>query len=225
MSLKIIVKNSVNWSQGGIKRVFASHPKLSSACTGFVTFSLGDVIAQKLEKGGNKVLDLKRSLKVGFLGFFMNGVFLTRWFEYLDRVVGTCMLTKSNVICKVVADQLVYAPLAIMAYFSYATATLCDEQSSEGKPSASSSFLGKMVNDFWPTFAADCTIWPVANVVNFRYVPLIYRASFTSVIALIWQTYMSVVAYADGEAATASAAAASEGLKVAVDCNSEVQAK
>lgn len=193
MSLKIIVKNSVNWSHGGIKRVFADHPKFSSACTGFVTFSLGDVIAQKLEKGGNKVLDLKRSMKVGLLGFVMNGVFLTRWFDYLDRVVGTCMHTKANVICKVVADQLVYAPLAIMAYFSYATATLAD------KSNADSSFLSKMVDDFWPTFAADCTIWPIANVVNFRYILLMYRASFTSFVALIWQTYLSVVAYAEGE--------------------------
>ena len=193
MSLKIIVKNSVNWSHGGIKSVFANHPKFSIACTGFVTFSLGDVIAQKLESG-NKVLDLKRSMKVGVLGFVMNGMFLTRWFDYLDRVVGTCMHTKANVVIKVIADQLVYAPLAIMAYFSYATATL-----SKSPNGADSAFLSKMVDDFWPTFAADCTIWPVANVVNFRYVPLMYRASFTSFVALIWQTYLSVVAYAEGE--------------------------
>lgn len=211
MSLKIIVKNSVNWRHGGIKSVFANHPKLSSAVTGFVTFSLGDVIAQKLEKGGNKVLDLKRSMKVGLLGFVMNGVFLTRWFDYLDRVVGTCMHTKANVICKVVADQLVYAPLAIMAYFSYATATLSDNAN------ADSSFLTKMVDDFWPTFAADCTIWPVANVVNFRYVPLVYRASFTSFVALIWQTYMSVVAYADDEGVKATEGASAAAKIPAVD--------
>jgi len=201
MSLKIIVKNSVNWSQVGIKRVFSTHPKFSNACTGFLTFSVGDVIAQKLEHSEGKVVDFKRSLKLGVLGFVMNGFFLYRWFAYLDRVVGTCMKTKANVLYKVLADQVVYAPFAIIAYFSYATAmkTLGGESSpvaaSAAEDPSASSFVDKMHNDFWPTFAADCSIWPLANVVNFRYVPLLYRATFTSVVTLIWQTYLSAVAF------------------------------
>jgi protein Mpv17 len=202
MSLKIIVKNSVNWSQVGIKRVFSTHPKFSSACTGFITFSVGDVLAQKLEHGEGKSLDLKRSLKLGLLGFVMNGVFLHSWFTYLDKVVGTCMKTKATVLYKVLADQVVYAPFAIIAYFSYATATksssvepsVVTKQATEVSPSKMS-FVDKLHNDFWPTFTADCTIWPLANVVNFRYVPLLYRATFTSVVSLLWQTYMSAVAY------------------------------
>jgi len=203
MSAKIIVKNSVNWSQLSIKRVFSTHPKFSNACTGFVTFSVGDVIAQKLEHGGDKKLDLKRSFKLGVLGFVMNGYFLYKWFAYLDRVVGTCMKTKANVFYKVLADQVVYAPFAILAYFGYATATKSLGETSPPSPkegvnhntSTSSSFVDKLHKDFWPTFAADCAIWPLANVVNFRYVPLLYRATFTSVISLIWQTYMSIMAY------------------------------
>jgi len=221
MSLKIIVKNSVNWSQVGIKRVFSTHPKFSNACTGFLTFSMGDIIAQKLERGGDRKLDLKRSFKLGVLGFVMNGVFLYKWFDYLDKVVGTCMKTKANVFYKVLADQVVYAPFAILAYFGYATATKklgessCESSSSQEETRSDHSFMDKLHNDFWPTFAADCTIWPLANVVNFRYVPLLYRATFTSVVSLIWQTYMSVVAY--NEAMVRQVVVSSEHTTVSVN--------
>jgi len=212
MSLKIIVKNSVNWSQVGIKRVFQTHPQFSNACTGFVTFSLGDVIAQKLEHK-NKSLDLKRSLNLGLLGFVMNGFFLYRWFAYLDRVVGTCMKTKANVFYKVLADQVVYAPFAIIAYFSFATAT----KTFTSTPTDKASFVDKLHSDFWPTFTADCSIWPLANVVNFRYVPLLYRATFTSVVSLIWQTYMSVVAYFPDKVSSDAVKEVSNGSAVVVE--------
>jgi len=191
----------------GIKKVFATHPKLSNACTGFFTFSLGDVISQKLERDGRKAVDVKRSLKIGALGFVMNGLFLHSWFVFLDKKVGTCMVSKSSVICKVIADQLIYAPFAIVAFFSYSFATGVQCESEAGKkvgelqPCGSvvakteSTFADKLGQIFWPTFAADCTVWPLANVVNFRYVPLMYRASFTAMVSLLWQTYLSAITH------------------------------
>jgi len=195
MAYKLIVRNTGNWNYlENVKKVFATHPKFSNACTGFLTFSIGDVIAQKMERDGKKSVDFKRSLKLGALGFVMNGFFLYKWFAYLDKMVGTCMITTSNVAYKVIADQLVYAPFAIVAFFSYTTATAAAAPKVEAEATGSP-FIDKLNKTFWPTFAADCTVWPLANVVNFRYIPLVYRASFTATVSLFWQMYLSAVAY------------------------------
>ena len=52
---------------------------------------------------------------------------------------------------------------------------------------------------FVPTFFADCTVWPLANFVNFRVIPLVYRASFTAFVQLLWQSYLSFVSHVDDE--------------------------
>lgn len=117
----------------------------------------------------------------------MNGFFLHRWFLILDKVIGKSV--KNGAILKVMADQVIYAPFTILTFFGFACAM---------KPSTSfemKTLTDKIQNDFVKTYIADCTIWPAANFINFTFVPLIYRASFTAVTQLVWQTYLSVVTH------------------------------
>ena len=109
----------------------------------------------------------------------------------LERVLGSSMKCQKVVFSKVLADQLIYSPVAILVFFGYTSmlseSTLRDVQDE---------FVEKTKQLFFPTFFADCTVWPIANWANFRVVPLVYRATFTSFCQLLWQGYMSYVSSA-----------------------------
>lgn len=188
MSLKYAANSVFKWRHlEKIKDIYKTHPQFSNACTGFITFTVGDIIAQKIDKNNSKNINVSRAIQLGLLGVVMNGFFLHRWFLILDKVVGKS--TKNGAVLKVIADQVIYAPFAIISFFGFACVM---------KPSAEfrmETLIDKIQNDFVKTYIADCTIWPAANFINFSFVPLIYRASFTAVTQLVWQTYLSVVTH------------------------------
>lgn len=192
-----------------IRNLYNSHPKIANSIAGFLTFTAGDIFAQRIAMyqsqhdlkqttGENKIInssreveskiDYKRSIQVGLLGMFMNGVFLYSWYSALDRIIGSSMKSNFGVISKVVADQFIYSPLAIVAFFSFSILKL-------GKDMESSLLNIKDLIDkkFIKTYIADCAMWPLVNLITFKYISLCYRPSFTAMAQLVWQTYMSTV--------------------------------
>mmetsp|Transcript_9917 Transcript_9917/g.13570 ORF Transcript_9917/g.13570 Transcript_9917/m.13570 type:complete len:149 (+) Transcript_9917:497-943(+) len=125
----------------------------------------------------------------------MNGICLHYWYRFLDKIIGNSMKNKVGVVLKVFADQLVYAPLSILAFFSFA-AVLENEKSSD----AIDALVVKVKFNFLHTLIADCTMWPLVNAINFRFIPLNYRPSFVGLAQLIWQTYLSTAARLNNEA-------------------------
>lgn len=177
-----------------VKDVFDRYPKAASACTGFITFALGDILAQSSQLPSNQKMDQVQSAKVGGLGFVMNGVFLPNWYNFLDRSLGSSMKSKKGVLMKVIADQIVYAPFTIISYFAFFG--FIHNKESDGRWE---SFAYKVKNDLPTTWLADCALWPIANAVNFRFVPLVFRPFFTAFVQLVWQTYLAYVSGRDEE--------------------------
>lgn len=172
-----------------IQHIFHNSPRLANAITGFATFSAGDVLIQRYEKKRFHEIDYLRSFELGLLGLVMNGYFLVSWYKFLDRAVGHSMSCATNVTLKVIADQVVYAPFSIVAFFGFSS-MIRHFNTSE----AIDYFDNKIRSHFWTTFLADCSVWPAVNAVNFRFISLAYRPTFTAVIQLMWQAYMSFVA-------------------------------
>lgn len=169
---------------------FQNSPKVVNAVTGFLTFSAGDLLIQSYEKKKHSEnFHYLRAFQLGMLGMIMNGFFLVSWYRILDRVVGHSMMSASKVSMKVIADQLVYAPFSIVAFFGYSSVIRYNDLQE-----SSLYFENKMKNHFWSTFFADCTVWPLVNVVTFRYITLAYRPTFTAMAQLLWQAYMSFIA-------------------------------
>lgn len=179
-----------------IHTFYEKYPRMASGITGFCTFGAGDILAQRLEMTQNKskTFDYKRPIQIGILGLVSNGYFLTKWYQLLDNIAGSSMTSKKTVLSKVIADQLVFAPYAILSFFSV-TSYLTESSLSK----AWHHFKITTEERFFPTFFADCTIWPLANFVNFRVVPLVYRASFTAFVQLLWQSYLSFISHADDD--------------------------
>ena len=174
-------------------------PMLANSATGFVTFTIGDVLSQSVTQ--NKVngyvctdrIDIMRSFRTGCLGVFMNGVTLHYWYRALDRMFGVSMKSKKNVIMKCVADQLVYAPFSIIAFFSYAAGNKGGSVSD-----IKTRFAEKFEESFLNTWGADCSVWPLINLVSFSLIPVHVRPTFIGFAQVGWQSYLSFVGYRDG---------------------------
>ena len=93
------------------------------------------------------------------------------------------------VLIKCALDQIVYAPAAIASFFAYS------EIIDSGFSHYSATVIGeKCKSDVFRTWLVDCSVWPLANYVCFRYIYLPYRPAFVCVIQLGWQIYLSSVA-------------------------------
>lgn len=168
---------------------FQKYPNLSNALTGCVMFGSGEFITQRMmHEDSNGLVSLERVFQLGFLGFVMNGFFLTRWYRLLDAVVGISMKCNRTVAIKVISDQLIYAPFCIFAFFGF-TALIKYDNFADMK----NYFVHKNQHSFWSTYAADCSIWPVANYLCFKVVPFHYRPTWTAFVQFVWQIYMSYV--------------------------------
>ena len=172
-----------------IKQLFEKSPILANSCSGFVVFSVGDVISQLGNSKTGKLVDFKRAFMTGGLGIAMNGMCLHVWYRIIDRVFGATMGSKTVVISKCIADQLIYAPFSIAVFFSFASAKQGGSMADIKQRTDN-----KMSQSFLTTWIADCTLWPFANFVNFSFIPINYRPTFAGATQLIWQTYMSTVA-------------------------------
>jgi protein Mpv17 len=177
-----------------------SRALLVNGSIGFVTFAVGDAMAQlanstsvsgqQQQQQQQQEVNLKRSCKVGLLGLCMNAGALSVWYRLLDRCIGHNRNSIKQVALKVAADQLVYAPFALTAFLSFTAAV--DEQSPEAQQRAA---IASVQQNLLRTYIADWSVWPLANAVAFRYMPTAYRPSFISFVQLGWQGYMSSVSY------------------------------
>lgn len=53
---------------------------------------------------------------------------------------------------------------------------------------------------YMPALLANWQVWPLIQLVNFRFVPLRFRVPFTSSCGIAWTLYLSLLAAAKGKA-------------------------
>lgn len=119
-----------------VSAFYRRSPVVANCVSGFAMFTAGDVLAQFIPqltmlKSNNlsvqtlkdvyhkTPLDFKRSVLFGAFGAGMNGIALFYWYRLLEKVVGTSMKDVNVIFRKIVADQLIYAPFAIVAMFGF----------------------------------------------------------------------------------------------------------
>jgi protein Mpv17 len=62
----------------------------------------------------------------------------------------------------------------------------------EGHPE---SIISTIQAKFWPTLAANYMIWPLAHLINFRFVKSEYRILYNNVVCVAWLTYLSLLTH------------------------------
>ncbi|KAJ2595888.1 hypothetical protein H4R99_005152 [Coemansia sp. RSA 1722] len=181
-------------------RCAARRPLLTISLTNGAMGAAGDILAQTLvpqqQQTSGSTSQSTPSVAVQYnpwrtLRFFaygcMFGPVAYRWYGFLDRrfpmsaVRGKMAATLGK---RVAADQIAFAPVAIAAFFAV-MGTM------EGK---NLSELKTGFRERYPeALAGNYVLWPAAQMLNFSIVPLIYRVPFSSLVSIVWNTYLSIV--------------------------------
>jgi protein Mpv17 len=154
------------------------HPLLRASLTSGALYSIGDITTQtiSLEKGSE--LDLKRVAKFALTGSLLHGPYFLYGFRALDSKFPGASLKKA--LTKALLGQVFLFPpfVSLLLTFTYLL-----EGSNFDKQEFKDKFININLNGL--------LVWPIANIINFRYIPSQYRVLYVNLIGLGWNTYLS----------------------------------
>ncbi|KAI0085617.1 hypothetical protein BDY19DRAFT_430348 [Irpex rosettiformis] len=184
---------------------FEAHPYGTLALTNGALNALGDIVAQVTQNliqpppthrrdDHSYNFDYARTVRFFAFGVAM-GPIIGRWNFFLERhfplrksMVLKGHLQESKVSMKalakrVAADQLLMAPAGLV-FFIGSMGIM------EGRDK-------KHVQDkfrelYIPLLKTNWQVWPVAQLINFRFMPLAYRVPFQSTCGVFWTLYLSI---------------------------------
>lgn len=143
---------------------------------------------------------------------------MTQWYNFLDRKFGTDQRNYRQIFKKIVMDQVFFAPLILVIFFSYNTLVIDyyhdikaqinmlfnkdrklenDHQNQSLIPKIYNSILENLNTSFFSSYKIDCIVWPFFNFITFTKIPLAFRPIFTASVQLCWQIFLSYVVYSE----------------------------
>lgn len=193
---------------------FETRPNVTLSVTGGCLNALGDCVAQVAEnvtRPAGKESEYNRYDLVRTCRFFCYGAtispFLGRWNAFLElrfplhslknirrRPNAAGGLVRPQEITapvsfialskRVAADQLIMAPLGLVLFIG-------SMGMMEGR--SRSQIQQKYRDLFGDAIIANWKVWPLAQTVNFRYMPLPYRVPFSQACGVLWTLYLSML--------------------------------
>ncbi|KAH8304292.1 hypothetical protein KR059_005652, partial [Drosophila kikkawai] len=146
---------------------------------------LGDTGAQLFIE--NKDLDdwdAGRTLRFSALGFVFVAPVVRRWYLFLEKKVPKELPAMQRGVRKMLTDQVLFAPP-----FTLAMSCLVPLVNGESMEQVKS----RIRDSYFTILGRNYMLWPMAQVINFSFVPLSYQVLYVQVIALIWNSYVSMM--------------------------------
>ncbi|KAK9917307.1 hypothetical protein WJX75_002997 [Coccomyxa subellipsoidea] len=160
-------------------RALDERPIMVKSATSFFGFLIGDLLAQGLSGRG---FDVFRCLRLLAFGVTMDGPVGHVWYTFLDKNIMPKEPTSNKaVVLKMLADQLLWAPFFSCVFFAF-TNTLA------GHPEAT---IPAIQNKLLPMMLANFAVWPIAHLINFKFIPSQQRILYINCIQIAWSAYLS----------------------------------
>lgn len=159
------------------------HPLRTKALTSAFIAGLSDVAAQGIINGRHT--SWRRTLALACYGLIWNGPSAHYWQRFLE-VLFKGKSDIGTVLRKVLVDQSTYGPLCNILFMSFATLVL------EGRTLAY--LKDKIRRDYVLVQLNGWKLWPLAALINYKFVPLQFRVLFVNVVALCWSIFLLVKA-------------------------------
>lgn len=181
------------------QKCLAVHPvKTQVISSGFI-WGFGDIAAQTVtnstvKRYHNQTPDDDKEFKINWrrvattslFGFGFVGPVGHFWYEGLDRFIRLRLQLRPNsfrfVTTKVVVDGMLFGPLDLLVFFTYMGF-------STGKNAAQ--VKEGVKRDFLPALVLEGGVWPIVQVVNFRYVPVRYQLLYVNFFCLLDSCFLS----------------------------------
>jgi protein Mpv17 len=163
----------------------ASRPILTQAVTTGVLFATGDTMAQQLvEKKGFKNHDLSRTGRMVFYGGCMFGPAAVKWFGFLQKKIVIPGKPNLQIVARVLTDQTVFASTNLFCFLS----TMALLEGTDPRK--------KLESTYFNALSKNWMVWPVVQMINFKFVPLPHQVLFVNFVSLgkshIW-TWITVL--------------------------------
>lgn len=163
----------------------ARAPVITKSITSGVLFGLGDMIAQFIVPEDSGKLNWKRVARASIFGSLLLGPLAHLHFNFLDwLVVKRLALTGNGMpFAKMFVDQFTYWAISINTLYLFSLPKL------EGKTNKEA--WGNVEERIWPTMKANWTLWPIAQIINFKLIPVAHQLNFVLIVSLGWASYLS----------------------------------
>ncbi|XP_013382153.1 mpv17-like protein 2 [Lingula anatina] len=180
-----VVTSTKAFVQNVSQKTFGKYLLLTNTTVTVSLSGAGDYMQQiyQIKKGTHKQWDKARTLKLSLTGITI-GPACHYWYLYLDKWFPG--KTLSVLVKKILCDQILFSPVCITLFFL-----------SFGLFSGHS--LLKIKDElYWKgthLFVVDMLVWPVAQFVNFKFLPTKFRVIYDNTISLLYDCYYSYVTY------------------------------
>jgi len=179
---------------------FDSHPYFTLAFTNATLSALGDLVAQTVQiiavtptELHQTRYDVPRTVRFFCFGFGM-GPLIGRWNNFLEhsfplKILGrsrarTSRVDLTSLTKRVSCDQLIMAPIGLAMF-------LGSMGIMEGHDKTH--IRAKFSDIYNQALLANWKVWPLAQLINFRFMPLPYRVPFQSTCGVFWTLYLSLL--------------------------------
>lgn len=181
-----LLRNVLKWYD---QKLYAA-PYMTQMVTNGPLWAVGDLSAQWLENTRRKrkePIDWLRTARFSVYGFCVAGPLFAWWYGFIERRWMHLRLQgewTKYLVAKIGCDQLLFEPPYLLQFFGTMGALKGDSPSD----------IKKLVEDeYVTTFAIDTAVWPIAQAINFRYVPSRFQAIYVNFISIGWAGFLSLV--------------------------------
>ncbi|KAH8376766.1 hypothetical protein KR093_001193, partial [Drosophila rubida] len=149
-----------------------------------ILMGIGDVVGQlMLEDKPIKDYSLGRTLRFSAIGLCFCGPILRLWYTKLDTLVAKDQSFFTRSMKKMALDQTLFDPPFILGML-YIVPWVNGESHND--------IIRQIRNQYFSIVQRSFMLWPVAQVINFTFIPLRFQVTYVQAVFLIWNCYLSI---------------------------------
>ncbi|CAN7946124.1 unnamed protein product [Ixodes hexagonus] len=157
-----------------------AHPAVTQVLTVASLLLTGDVISQAFFQKQKASFDVRQAIHFFVVGLVYTGPCAVTWYGVLEWLVVMDGLTAA--VIKVILGQVLYTPvftLGLLVIYGL----LRGDSWLEIVQSVRAKYFALLRSRFF--------VYPPAQLINFEFVPVVYRPMYGSVVSLLWNMYLS----------------------------------
>lgn len=178
------------------KAALVAHPLVTKSLTSSCIMSASDVVCQEVVSRAKPVedrpskLDTTRVLHVAITGSLWSGPITHYWYIVLEKMYSAIAKAFNihspavGLIVKLILDSTIFSTVTITGYFI--VRSFLEGTGIEGATK-------KLKTRFISTLFGAWRFWPMANAVNFWFVPMQFRVLYMNVLSLFWTGWLTYV--------------------------------
>jgi len=178
------------------KTMLVTRPLVTKSVTSSCIMGVSDVVCQQIVSKANPVeersskLDSTRTLHVAITGCLWSGPITHYWYIVLEKLytiiaqVFNIQNAAVGLIIKLILDSTIFSSVTITGYFTMRSIL-------EGTGLKGAGY--KLKTRFLSTLFGAWRFWPLANAVNFWFVPIQFRVLYMNALSFFWTGWLTYV--------------------------------